>query len=1552
MTNITDKKGSIVRLKDENEHVVGSGVLYYETNFGDRIYVLTAAHCLYEDGDNFSLLRNKLTVDIYSYARSCYEPLIVNNLYESIVCSSQKDADYAVIVLNKVNVDSINSNLPSVQIVNSCADAKKMLLLGFPKANEHKEVLPCCVSKIEERIGEQHFLLNMELGIENFYVEGYSGGGVFIENDANESILLGLFVRMQEDEERGHFGYGQYLKGINTLLEGKRLPTIRFSYYGVNGLTHNKLASVCKKTKDNLGPDFGIDVKTSIQPYLDAICRNESFFIRYKDTLNKWFNNIHFYGYETVSQTGELEKEFCTIKDEISRIINCFDLRLPNTINFSECASLICCFTDKVKSLQETISEQLKSPKGESSKQEKEIVNRYLSRLYTIEHYCNDFSHAINSTYYQYANTPIAIIEGEAGCGKSHILGKLSDTLIEKGSPVVFLLGRDFNIEESIEWNIEKLIGITCSFESFLRNCNSIGVEMNQRYMFLIDAINETNGRHYWKNNLKGFVKILKQYPAVGLILSVRSTYFRDEIPDDFSEDDSIHIIHHRGLRGNEDEAIHKFCEYYGIAAPTLPLLNPEYSNPLMLHISCQVAKKEGKGKFILAHTGASSLFDAYRKMHDDSFGDKNDSYKSRRIVSKSIFAIANEFIVKGTDRIGYDNCYKLLYETVDDSRTLLNELISSCILSKDNVYGEEEEQVRLTYQRLSDFYMAESLIKDCTNSDDVIAKFTDPSFKDQLYKNFNISGIVEQLAILLPEKFDLEFWDVIDLSKIEYLYKSSTEILLDSLAWRSKDHIVTEKILDFLESEGCEFFDLLNTLVLLAPIPGHPFNSDRWHRKMKQMDLPHREQLLQRFLLYYSDVDKDYPYPHIDRLIEWAWKTGVSSEVDDEVARLAGQLMAWFLCSTKNALRDRTTKAMVNLLQDHAQSLIFILRAFEDIDDPYILERLYAVAYGCILRSSSVDDKKEIGDYVYQYVFVHSNLPKHLLTRDYMCNIVEYAVKIAHLEGVDLSIVLPPYNEQIPVFPSKEEIDAFKIPYDSDITFRHAQNDILNSVIDGLADFGTKIVDPRVGQFFGWSFKVEEEYSSFRKKTRGTKRELLDCFETISIKSNYLKEKQEKYPLWQPGWSTMEKQFMDTCFELLPLLSQQLIKAFGEDVARKISEEYVPNRSKLKTSRYLYGINQSGVRRWIVKRVFELGYNKDLHGDYDEYVKKTEYYSSQNSRIGKTERIGKKYEWIALWEILGCIADNHCIENPWDTSIPMKYDGAWQNYWRDIDPACITRRYEETQEYSWHDYVTYPFWNQEVNAWLETTLDVADIQNFLQRVDPLGNKWLTIYDYKTEYEPLGIGSDRWGTESRFYNISIHSYIIDTKDKEQLIKEAKGLNFYELELLGPYDGSLYHISREKYWSRGSQIEKANHKDGKEPLYKDCIVNGLFPVELMNGRIEGDHSGTLATYYMPRKTIMDLLDANYADEDGLFVNNNNEVVVCCNPNRTRHILFKKDSLLEALHSKEMDLIWIVVLEKFYSPHDGTYNSKMTMPSGLFYIDENGCIQGSMTLHKRR
>lgn len=61
MRFMCDKKGNIVRLKDDAGNVVGSGVLYYEKNLGDSIYILTAAHCLHKDCDKFTDLLTVIT---------------------------------------------------------------------------------------------------------------------------------------------------------------------------------------------------------------------------------------------------------------------------------------------------------------------------------------------------------------------------------------------------------------------------------------------------------------------------------------------------------------------------------------------------------------------------------------------------------------------------------------------------------------------------------------------------------------------------------------------------------------------------------------------------------------------------------------------------------------------------------------------------------------------------------------------------------------------------------------------------------------------------------------------------------------------------------------------------------------------------------------------------------------------------------------------------------------------------------------------------------------------------------------------------------------------------------------------------------------------------------------------------------------------------------------------------------------------------------------------------------------------------------------------------
>jgi len=58
----------------------------------------------------------------------------------------------------------------------------------------------------------------------------------------------------------------------------------------------------------------------------------------------------------------------------------------------------------------------------------------------------------------------------------------------------------------------------------------------------------------------------------------------------------------------------------------------------------------------------------------------------------------------------------------------------------------------------------------------------------------------------------------------------------------------------------------------------------------------------------------------------------------------------------------------------------------------PYVTERLYAVAYGCAMRSFDDDAIKGLALAVYEIIFENGSPPVHILLRDYARGVIELA--------------------------------------------------------------------------------------------------------------------------------------------------------------------------------------------------------------------------------------------------------------------------------------------------------------------------------------------------------------------------------------------------------------------------------------------------------------------------------------------------------------------------------------------------------------------------------
>ena len=144
----------------------------------------------------------------------------------------------------------------------------------------------------------------------------------------------------------------------------------------------------------------------------------------------------------------------------------------------------------------------------------------------------------------------------------------------------------------------------------------------------MIDAINEGPGPDLWKNSLAGFIKRLEKYPAIGLVLTIRSTYFHEIVPRSFQSDPTITIVEHEGFKGNEYEVLKMFCENYGLKLPNFPILNPEYANPLFLHLICRTVKESDDKTFPTGFNGIRNTLELYLDCLNKRFDSKRQEYR------------------------------------------------------------------------------------------------------------------------------------------------------------------------------------------------------------------------------------------------------------------------------------------------------------------------------------------------------------------------------------------------------------------------------------------------------------------------------------------------------------------------------------------------------------------------------------------------------------------------------------------------------------------------------------------------------------------------------------------------------------------------------------------------------------------------------------------------------------------------------------------------------------------------------------------------------------
>ena len=1002
-------------------------------------------------------------------------------------------------------------------------------------------------------------------------------------------------------------------------------------------------------------------------------------------------------------------------------------------------------YTDELLSVVDKITDwywdyERELKEGDSEKSQIRTIRRKASLLKDAT---ETFRSICSSQYMKAEKCRLAFIKGVAGTGKSHLLGQGASDSANGGKPVILVLGQRLNDEEP--WSqFAKLLQLTNKpADVLLGALDAAGEATGTRTLLLIDAINEGSGSRYWQNHIASVVGKVKQYKNISCVISCRSEYFPIAVPDSLSS--NIPIFEIRGFETVEEQinAARVFLDRRGIARPSTPWLAPEFINPLFLRSVCIALARDKRSEFPTGLNGTRKILSYYL----DSIGRNIEAIEGSHVplssvVKLSIVAIANEMMTRREDYLNLSDTGRLIDDQFQSLRpksetSWLLVFLSNGLVRRDpNPFVDDdplkdtEDVVRFSFQRFQDFLMGEALVGDSVDATKLFGKSGVLSFMLRENKiSWKWHGLFDALSSIVPEKFNCEFVDILPGGADHWWhFWEVREAFIESIKWRERNAFSNRSI-ELLNALSNTHRHPTEVLLEVSVSANHPWNADFLHYNLSKLKLPKRD----AFWTVWLNNQSDDIESSVGRLIDWCL-SGQAPHTNRENQFLASQTLCWFFTSSNRQIRDKATKALTSLFIIRADLFPALLERFKETDDLYVLERLLAAAFGASCRDQCLKRLASYSSVIFNSIFVTGSPPLGLLLRDYAFGIVELAKYHNVLAGdVNFDLCSPPYRSSTIRFTVNEQ----KLKA---LAKKAGDEEILNSATGFMGDFAQYEIKPKLMHFLAVPLKksvpltADQRLQLFNTDIVGNSKEKIRAFEKLRKNANpysYGLRKfrdsledldQSEIDRWQMDIKQSEKDF-------LALLSSEEIAQFRSDAAPGLYERSInTNRPP--------GVDIAAAMRWVANRAYRLGWTaKRFNRDRSQL--------GRNSRERPiVERIGKKYQWLALDELMCHLADNNWLSGEYG-NLPKIYTNPIDvGFDRDIDPTVIEEK--EIREYF---FDTLGAWainpeitlsevsESELPAWPFLDDPAVKLKDLIIREDDAGHRWIVLYEHQSKTE-------------------------------------------------------------------------------------------------------------------------------------------------------------------------------------------------------------------------
>lgn len=961
----------------------------------------------------------------------------------------------------------------------------------------------------------------------------------------------------------------------------------------------------------------------------------------------------------------------------------------------------------------------------------------------------NRTARELTQQHWEHVNTKALLVVGDAGSGKSHLLADVCDNSIENERPAVIVLSGKLPDAEPWEEILKDLdLPRHLQIETFLGALNAAGQAAGVRALLLIDALNERNGQAIWPERLAGVVHDVGRYEWISLVLSCRSAYEHLVIPDDLDNKKLPRITHD----GFSEQHARQYLKKRGISLAEEPYSVEELKTPLFLRICCDALLLQDQAILTSKLGGVTAIFKLYTDAVVKRVTKHIGAAPARRFAEQAISALAQEMADTGREEVTSSRAFELISvffpATITAEHDILFQLQNEGLLTTQPPASEStEEEYRFTFQRMSDHAITSNLLDRSVIKKDVSAAFASetPLSKALMYEYSPIThGLFEALAVQLPERFGVELNDVPDLP----MFFAEYEVFEKSLLTRS-DISFSDRTWTLIDEIGGAKLRF-GTIIALATDPDRDHNAAFLDSELRSLPMAGRDAVWSTYLASHGE--------QAARLIDWVRESDQST-IRAERAALAGLQLCWFLTASTRTVRDTTTKALVLLLVSRPDLARSLWLRFRNLDDAYVTERLVAAIYGAAMQGCwGIDDLFGIVKDIHADVFLRADFPPNILTRDHARGLIQYVESQSAIPKDNTYLTNTPCRSKWPIeYVTEAEIESYTRTYGGNT--KHCDEITFSTVLDG--DFARYQLDYAVR---GWSMATKDCESI------PTAKELAERW----LEKFCATASPEMLAAHEALVNAMAKSNDASYLEKREIINQAKVAfraAVGEDIFAQWSVEASEWRQQGMYQLFGNGrnapaeLNLAWTRRWVCKRAHDLGWSENLHGEFDASIR-------NNRQTHQIERIGKKYQWIALYELCARVADNL-------QPLPEENNAGDFLRLRNIDPSLLVT---QTHDDGWLRFEEPSFWIppgpdwksvtvDQALGWLNDNQDVYDETDNISVVNPDDSRqWLVLKGFENWRD--GSGSLERETWRR-----VGCFVVRKKDLKNALALLKGKHF-------------------------------------------------------------------------------------------------------------------------------------------------------------------------------